>query len=466
MLSHKHRPNVIRPPEVRPEPRHVNYSNILSALTYALDLTEGASPGHAVRTCILGMHLGRELGLSEDLLCDAYYALLLKDVGCSSNAARLFQIVGDDEIRAKRLTKTIDWTRLEWKQMHYMLKRAHSHEPFARRVKALHSMVRDSSRNAEALIRLHCHQGAKVVRDLGFSSSTAGAIYCLDEHWDGLGYPDRLAGDDIPLLARLVSIAQTLEVFHHLYGPAAAIDVIQTRSGRWFDPAMVRAAVSMNRRGVLWSTLGPDKLNNVAELEPRPCTILNDSFSIDNICFAFAGVVDAKSHYTYTHSTGVAKVALQIAESLGLTAKEKTTLRRAALLHDIGKLSIPNSILDKPGKLTDAEWECVKGHPFYTFEILNRITGFEEIATIAASHHEKLDGSGYHLGLHGHQMGILSRILVVADMYDALSGERPYRPRLGLDQVMAILKQQAPHAIDETCLAALGTFATETRIVA
>ena len=462
MLSTKSKTKIIRPPEHR----QVHYSNILSALTYALDLTEGASPGHAVRTCILGMHIGRELGLSEDLMSDAYYAFLLKDVGCSSNAARMFQIVGDDEIRAKRLTKTTDWTRLEWKQMHYLLKRAHSREPLVRRIKALQSMVRNSSRNAEALARLRCEQGAKVVRDLGLGPATAGAIYCLDEHWDGLGYPDRLTGEDIPLLARLVNLAQTLEVFHHLYGPAAAVDVIQTRSGRWFDPAMVRAVVSLNRRGALWNTLDADKLQSVVALEPKPRGILTDAFAIDNICVAFAGVVDAKSHYTFTHSTGVAKIAVQIAETLGISAKEKIILRRAALLHDIGKLSIPNSILDKPGKLTPEEWECVKCHPFYTFEILSRISGFDEIATIAASHHEKLDGSGYHRGIQGDQMGILTRILVVADMYDALSGERPYRSRLSLDQVMSILRQDAPHAIDATCLAALGSFAVEARIVA
>lgn len=448
------------------EGKQVHYSNIIAALSFALDLTEGACPGHAVRTCVLGMRLAQEMGLPEDLLSDAYYALLLKDVGCSSNAARLYQVVGDDEMRAKQLTKTVDWTRLEWKQMHYLLKHAHSKKPPMKRLGGIRSMLKDSSKNAEVLIRLRCEQGAKVVRDLGLGPAAAGAIYCLDEHWDGRGYPDGLVGEDIPLLARLVSLAQTLEVFHRLYGAAAAMDIIQQRSGRWFDPSLVRAVVAMNRRGVLWQSLDAENLDSVAALEPRQKRFLADSFVIDNICVAFAGVVDAKSPYTYTHSTGVARTAVQIGQKMQLRTRDLTILRRAGLLHDIGKLSVPNCILDKAGPLTPTEWECVRKHPSFTYEILNRISGFGEIATIAASHHEKLDGSGYHLGLKSDQLGLMARILTVADMYDALSGDRPYRAPLGIDQVMSILKKDAPHAIDEHCLAALETFVDSDKVVA
>ena len=438
------------------EPKRVSFANIIAALSFALDLTEGACPGHAVRTCILGMQIAREAGLTDDLLCGAYYALLLKDVGCSSNSGRLYQIVGDDEIRAKRLTRIVDWTRTDVRQIHYLLKHAHSHESGLRRLRKLHDMVRNSSHNAELLIRLRCEQGSKVLLDLGLGPAASEAVYCLDEHWDGSGYPDRLSGDRIPILARLASISQTLEVFHRLYGPAAALDVIRQRSGHWFDPSLVRAVVSLNRRGILWDHL--DESNPTAfitTLEPCPQATHRGTSAIDNLCAAFGGVVDAKSHYTFTHSTGVARVAARLGECLNLPEREITILRRAGLLHDIGKLSVPNSILDKQGTLTPAEWDCIRMHPHYTFEILNRIDGFEEIAEVAANHHEKLDGTGYHRGLRGDDLNVMSRVLAVADRFDALSGERPYRSMLSVDQVMAILKKESPHAIDATCLAAL-----------
>ncbi len=445
----------------------ISVSGLIEALSFALDLTEGACPGHAARTCVIGMRIGRAINLSEDLMHDLYYSLLLKDVGCSSNSARLYQIVGNDELEAKRLTKTTDWSRFEWKQMQYLLKHAHAHSSPSRRVRNVASMFRNSSTNAEELIRLRCEKGAKVVRDLGLSHATAGAIYCLDEHWDGAGYPDRLVGEDIPLLARIASLAQTFEVFLRQYGVASAIDVVQRRSGRWFDPALVRAAVGLERRGKLTHGLGDDVLNTtVANLQPTLRRVLTDSYTIDNICVAFAGVVDAKSPYTFQHSTGVAYVAQQIGKRLNLPPRELVTLRRAGLLHDIGKLSVPNSILDKQGKLTHEEWECIKCHPHYTYEILSRIHGFGQIATIAASHHEKLDGSGYHLGLKADQLPLLSRILTVADMYDALSGDRPYRERLNLDQVFTILRKDTPHALDITCFEALESFAGEQEVVA
>jgi putative nucleotidyltransferase with HDIG domain len=436
------------------ELKQLRFSNIIAALSYALDLTEGACPGHAVGTCILTLNIGRELGLSEDILGDAYYAALLKDVGCSSNSARISQVVGGDEIRAKRMTKTTDWTRLEWDRILYTIKHAHTGHSGLERVRKIATMVRNEHADAEEFIRLRCSEGAAVVRNLGFGPLATSAVYSLDEHWDGRGYPNGIAGNDIPELSRLICLAQTLEVFYRRYGANVAIDIAQQRSGHWFDPAMVKAVVSLQNRGMLWNRIDSG-IDCVTALEPRPKSILADAFAIDNICVAFAGVVDAKSPYTFMHSTGVERVAARMGSHLKLTAKELTILRRAALLHDIGKLSVSNAILDKTERLTHAEWHAIRLHPHYTFEILNRISGFEQIACIAASHHEKLDGSGYHMGLTGDQLCLSSRILTVADMYDAITSNRPYHQGKSIDEAMSILRKEAPHAIDASCLAAL-----------
>ncbi len=168
-------------------------------------------------------------------------------------------------------------------------------------------------------------------------------------------------------------------------------------------------------------------------------------------------IVDVKSPFTYRHSNGVATAAVAIANSIGLDATRVTFLRRAALLHDVGKLGVSNSILEKPGKLDSDEWASAKQRRYHTFEIPRRIPGFGELAEVAASHHEKLDGSGYFRDYTAEQLPLSARILAVADIYDALAAKRPYRDAMPLEQVVGILGKDAPRAIDPVCVEALKT---------
>jgi HD-GYP domain-containing protein (c-di-GMP phosphodiesterase class II) len=140
---------------------------------------------------------------------------------------------------------------------------------------------------------------------------------------------------------------------------------------------------------------------------------------------------------------------------LALPEDQVTLVRRAALLHDIGKLSVPNNILDKPGKLTAAEWETVRLHPYYTQRILERIRGFHDLAFLASAHHERLDGSGYFRNLSAEQLSAGARAIAVADVYDALSSKRPYRSALSKAEVFKIMAADVPHALDGDCFAAL-----------
>ena len=434
----------------------LTFSTIIAALSYALDLTEGAHPGHAIRTCLLGMRIGEALGLSPAELSDLYYALLLKDAGCSSNASRLHQIVGGDEIRAKAFTKTNDWTRVEWRQFRFLFQFVHPDASLGDRVRAIGRMVLHSTENAEELFTLRCLQGASIVKALGLGEGVAEAIYSLDEHWDGSGYPSHLQGHAIPRLAQIVGLAQTVEVFNQEYGASAALDCIRRRSGRWFDPELVRVVGKLARRGDLWEGIGDAELRHrVGLLEPASRSLHADEATIDNICVAFAGVVDAKSPSTYTHSVHVARIATAMAGQMGLSPEELVMLRRAGLLHDVGKLSVPNSILDKPGKLDEAEWVYIRKHPFYTQQILERVPTFSRIAEIASVHHEKLDGSGYHRGFAGERLSLPMRILTMADMFEALSARRSYRPPLSGLEALEILRKDVPHALDASCLEAL-----------
>ena len=177
-----------------------------------------------------------------------------------------------------------------------------------------------------------------------------------------------------------------------------------------------------------------------------------DEERLDRVAEAFALIVDAKSPYTWRHSEGVAMIAVAVGDVLGLSPNELRDLRRAGLLHDIGKLGVSNLILDKPGKLDEQEWVQMRRHPALTVNILEHVGAFRGLAATAGAHHERLDGGGYHLGLTGDQLNRDARILAVADVYEALTAERPYRAALPPDQVRAIMRRDGGRAL---CLEAL-----------
>ena len=436
-------------------PATIRFSDLISALSVALDLTEGQPMGHAVRSCILGMRIAEELQLSPQERSDLYYALLLKDAGCSTNSARLHQILGADEIRAKREIKFEDWTKPSLSGLRYLLRNILTGAPLTRRLMRAVQLGLEQNRNNAELIGARCERGADIALQLGLTRTTANAIRCLDEHWNGGGYGEHRKGQEIPLLARIINVSQTMEVFASERGPAAAVKVIQERSGTWFDPEIARAVRAFENDAALWRSVRSREAREfVMQMEPG-VSVAATPERVDKICTAFAEVIDAKSPYTYHHSVGVAKAAVDIAEGLGLASATVTLVRRAALLHDIGKLSVSNAILEKPGKLTQAEWTVMKQHPVYTRLILQTIAGFEHLAFVAGAHHERMDGKGYPDGLRGEQLPLTARIICVADVFQALTEKRPYRDSLPLEVVFNMMEQDGPSRLDEQCYAVL-----------
>jgi HD-GYP domain-containing protein (c-di-GMP phosphodiesterase class II) len=434
-------------------PTTVTLSSILAGLSYALDLTEGHPRGHASRSCLIGMRIGRALALSPEEQSHLFYALLLKDAGCSSNSARVFQLFGGDDQTAKRAVWLRDWRKLR-QQLAYVLDVVEPDGKLLERVRRLAVLAAKGPASRRMLFEVRCDRGADIARTLGFSTATAQAIRCMDEHWDGGGYPDGMRRQDIPLLARIVGLAQVVEIFASDRTPHEAASVAKQRRGSWFDPAVVDAFLSVAGDRELWSACASPGLDEtVAAAEPDGCVVNADEPRLNDIATAFAWVIDAKSPFTYHHSERVADFAVGIARTLGLDEATTVRLRRAALLHDIGKLSVPNRILDKPGPLTPREWEIVKLHPYYTYQILERVPVFGELAFDASAHHERLDGRGYYRNLPAEQLSDSAKILCVADWLDALSADRPYRGKLAPEKVVAILRGERgkglwPDAVD------------------
>ena len=425
----------------------IKLSGVISALSYALDITEGQPKGHAARTCMLGMRIARELRMPAADSSALFYALLMKDLGCSSNSAKMCYLFGADDRQTKAASKTVQWTNTA-KSLGYVAKYAAAGRSWWDRARAFSRVIVAGQRGAKELIELRCERGAQISRALDFPEATGQAILALDEHWDGHGHPRGLKGEQIPLLGRILSIAQTAEVFVRQDGIDAAMDMARERRGTWFDPDLVDVLRSLRKDVAFWSLLNCDAADEaVGVFEPPDRTLIADEARLDRIADGFSQVIDAKSNWTYRHSAGVARIAALLATRLGHDPANVRYVHRAALVHDIGKLGVSNLILDKAGKLTDDELAEMRRHPFYTHQILSRVDGFRGMADLAASHHEKLNGKGYHRGLSGTQVTPFARILVVADMFEALTAKRPYRDDLTIDNVTAILRKDVGSAI-------------------
>jgi putative nucleotidyltransferase with HDIG domain len=443
------------PRDVPRELSSISLSGILSALSFALDLTEGGVMGHAVRSCLIGMKLAAELGVSREGQDSLYYALLLKDAGCSSNAGRMSEMTGGDDRAIKRDMKLEDWTQVSWSVLGVLWKNVlPGAGPFSRAVRITEMSIH-RQRNNEEMIQLRCGRGAQIALKIGLGEPAARAIHHLEEHWDGSGYPDSLRGAEIPIASRIMAVAQHLDFFALERGEHTAMRVLQGHSGSWFDPELVKIAASLGRSGELWSGKNPDECRRrVLELAPESAGATS-AIQIDRVCEAFAEIVDAKSAFTSSHSAGVAQAALKIAEQLGMKNERCRMIWRAALLHDVGKLSISNAILDTPSKLNAKQWAAVHQHPVHTQQILERIEPFAELAAVASRHHERLDGKGYPYGLSGEHLPLEARILAVADVYGALSEDRPYRPAFTGCEAIGIMRKMVPEKLDGDCFEAL-----------
>jgi HD-GYP domain-containing protein (c-di-GMP phosphodiesterase class II) len=381
--------------------------------------------------------------------------LLLKDLGCSSNAARICELYLTDDRDFKRDYKTVGDSLPQ--VLGFVLKHTGLQAGLAERFRSVMTILRDGPQIARELVATRCQRGAEIARLLRFPDGVAEGIYSLDEHFNGNGKPAQLAGEAIPVYSRIALLAQVIDVFHTEGGRTAAMREARGRAGQWFDPQLVQAFDTVAQDDAFWTVLASPGVDGaIAALQPagQGQQPLDDDY-LDDIAIAFGQVVDAKSPYTSGHSARVALYTDMIGESLGMSAERRRWLKRGALLHDVGKLGVSNSVLDKPGALDRIEWDAVKLHAHHTETILSRIGAFKELAEIAGAHHERLDGTGYPRGLAAHEIRIETRIITTADIFDAITAERPYRGAIPLPQALEMMKKTVGTALDADCYEAL-----------
>ncbi len=429
-------------------------ASILATLSQALDLVEGQVEGHANRTALLALRLGTDLGLKVEELEDLYFAAVLKDSGCSNNSVRILKIFGGDELVSKRRVKFIDWAS-PIESLKFAILNTEVNNTIGAKLRRLASNLGPPAEIMNEVTKARCTRGALIAQKLNFRSGVANAILYLDEHWDGHGSPIGHKGPDIPLIARILCLSQTFDVFRSAFGLSAAKEIARKRSHRWFDPQVVKACLAIPDGDLLWAEMDSPDLSHIAGSRLPWIAGSAVETDIDGICEAFAMIIDAKSSFTAEHSDRVTQYAVGLAQWFGYNDDQLQTLRRACLMHDVGKLGVSSSILEKPGKLEIEEFERIKLHPKFGHTILSQIPTWEPIAKIASEHHERLDGKGYWRGLDETMLDRDTRIATACDVFDALTADRPYRGAMPVEKAFEIMDKDTGTAFDPDCVAGL-----------
>jgi HD-GYP domain-containing protein (c-di-GMP phosphodiesterase class II) len=448
-----------------PSAGRLRLADLLAALSLGTDLAMGQPPEEAIRTCLLATELGRRTGLPQRELADVYWTALLMHVGCTAFAHEQAALFGGDEIMVNAIGAKTDFSQPR-EAIAFLLELGRDRSP-AQRARLLFVGLTQGERFGREIATATCEVAAAMAPRLGLSTGVRRAFHDLFERWDGKGAPQRLRGEAIALPARVAQLAAQAMVYYRLGGVDAAIEVTRRRSGTALDPHLVEA-FTQHGAELLRHIDACEPLGAVIDAEPSPHRWLSDA-DIDGIGRAFADAVDLKSPFLLGHSSGVAALAEAAGRELGLPAEDVICLRRAGLFHDLGRLSVPDGVWEKPGPLTAGEWERVRLHPYHSERILCASPALAPLAPLAGMHHERLDGSGYHRQATATGIPLAARILAVADAFQAMSQARPHRAALPRPAAADELHQQArtgrldPRAVDAVLAAAGETGARPAR---
>lgn len=416
----------------------IRLAELMAALSLATDLGMGQPIEYALSVCVLSVRLGEVLGLSVSELREVYYLALLRHIGCNAETYRMADLFGDElALRADIAAVDSGHTSQVMGLVIHSIRQAnegssplHLARVIAQGLLAAPTLMKEEFTG-------FCEVAQRLAERLGFSESIRIALGQVFERWDGQGVPGKVKGEDIASSMRIVTLAQDAITFHRLEGVEAAVKMARERKETAYDPRMVECFCQKASQ-LLAGLEEEPPWEMVLSLEPG-VRIRLSAEQFDNACRAIADFADIKSPYTLGHSVGVAELAAKAARHCGLPDADTVTIRRAGLLHDIGRVGVSAGIWGKRGPLSEREWERVRMHPYYTERVLARPGVLFRLGALAALHHERLDGSGYYRGLPASMLSPAARILAAADVYHAMTEPRPHRsalvPELAAEQL-------------------------------
>jgi putative nucleotidyltransferase with HDIG domain len=445
--------------DLLPQPQRLLLSEVIGSFSYALDMAEGMKPGHSLRCCWLGSEIGKSLSLTNEELWDLYYVLLLKDIGGSSISSKLSVLFANDEKLIKQGLKLLNTNNI-LKSFQFILSNTSINAGFLSRTARMLPLFLNGRYYLNELLRARSERGADLVIQLGFNDNVADGIHSLNEHWDGRGYSDGIKDHVIPICSQIALLSEVFDVTYQNFGYEKAQLELQKRSASWFNPEIVKIALELLDREQTKNTWESFKAESLLKeqtyaLEPGNSNVTIDDERLDDIATAFAQIVDSKSPYTIGHSTRVALYSDAIANELGLSVGRRRWLYRGALLHDLGNMGLSNLILDKSDELTESEIQDAKYHTRNTFELLRHMQSFKELAKVASSHHERLDGKGYPKGISESRISLETRIITVANIFDTLMTDNVRSKAIPLANTLLVMEKQCDTIIDRDCFIAL-----------
>ncbi|MGH3299743.1 MAG: HD domain-containing phosphohydrolase [Trebonia sp.] len=397
---------------------------LVATFALAQDNAFGQPLESQLRSCLLASWLCEEAGFAAELRDTVYWVALLRYIGCTGHAHEVATLFGDEiAIRAQTLVHD---AANPAEVMHDVVAFATAGHPPQEREQIVRAIQEGAHEWAVHNFASGCEVAELLVQRLDFGPGVRDALAFTFERWNGTGFPQGARGEAIPLAMRVVHLSHDMEAIGRLFSSARALEAAHERRDRTYDPELADLFAA---HGSSWF----DRLQKmepwdaVLDLEPEPHRTLQGA-ELDSALTVAADFIDLKSPYMAGHSRRCAQLAVDAATRLGLADGAIVTLRRAALVHEFGTTAVPNSIWDKPGPLTRAEFDRVELHPMLTEQMLRRSPALAVLNPVAAAHHEKADGSGYHKGLRADAVDPDAAILAAADIFVALTTDRAHRP--------------------------------------
>ena len=413
----------------------VGLAELIGALSLGIDLGFGQPMEHVLRQCWIALRLADRLGFDEGQRSDVYYTALLTNVGCHTDAHEQAKWFGDDiGLKSDKYVYGLHGVRSAVASM----RRLGAGHPVLQRFRVGLDFALAGYKDFDGMIARHSAMARALASEIGLPTSVQDAVDASYEQWDGKGWPGELAGDAVPIAARVSQLAEFVEVAHRSGGVEAASALARKLAGSVFDPR-IAASFTDEAGDILDGLDEANTWNEVIASEPvlsRPL----EGPELDDALGAIADFVDLKSPYTLGHARGVAQLAREAGLQLGIENTALATLQRAALAHGLGRLGVSNAIWDKPGPLGAGEWERVRLQPYFTERMLQQSPALAPIGALAAQIRERVDGSGYPRGLSGAAIGPPARVLAAADVYQSMVEPRPHRPARERDDAAAALR--------------------------
>ena len=422
---------------VDPGPEQVRLAELLAALSLGIDLGFGQPMEHVLRQCRIALRIGELVGLDEDTRSSIYYSALLVNVGCHTDAHEQARWFGDDI--ALKATK-YGPEPFSAADLLAMLRLLGSGGTPLHRIRVGLDFALSGRKEVDEMIERHAELARSLGAELGMDDAVLDALSGSYERWDGRGFPSGLAGERIPVAARIAHLAEFLEVAHRTDGIDGAVALARRRAGTQFDPALADL-VCVDSEKVFHQLDELDSWDAVIDGEPALARTLTPA-ECDEALAAIGRYVDLKSPFTAGHSEAVARLAEATAAALGLPVADQQLLRRAGLVSGFGRLGVSNAVWDRAGPLTASDWERVRLYPAYTERMLCRSTVLEPAGRVAGQVAERLDGSGYPGGLAAGALTLPSRVLAAAAFFQTKREPRPHRPALGVDEASRLLREE------------------------